>query len=490
MIRKKEGADKGLIDQRTPVPYHLVMQGQRQVLSQQQRLSLSPQLVQSIKLMAMPFADLRERILEEVEQNPALEVISDPFAHTRIPEYDASGPAQLPVSSGGGDEESDEHRDFIEGVLHREETLQEHLLSQLGECRLSPAVRSLAELIIQNLDHDGFHIAPLSELPGAQDGETLSKALETVRKLDPAGCATADFHESLLVQARSLKASHPNDELLDKTILILESHFETLEKGRPDALVKALKKKDAGIELDLDEAMEVFDLIRSLEPFPGRIFDHDGGSWVVPDVIVKKTEDDYSVVINEEEIPVIGLSPFFMEMEGDQAIQGEARDFARESIKEARWFMSTLQRRNLTILKLARALIVFQRDFFTHGPSRLAPLRMKDIADEIGLHEATVSRAANGKFLQCEWGIFEMKYFFSNQVGSSQKTPAGAYTSGRFSKQGVKEVVREIIESSAEPLSDQKIAEILASKGIQIARRTVAKYRGELTIKSSFERRV
>jgi RNA polymerase sigma-54 factor len=313
--------------------------------------------------------------------------------------------------------------------------------------------------------------------------------------LEPAGCATSGYHESLVVQARQL-ANGPlsADPLLSHTVDILENHFELLEKGRPDALVKALaKKNEAGFTLDLDEAEGVFEIIRSLDPFPGRVFDNEPESWVVPDVIVKKTEDDYSVVINEEEIPVVGIAPFFLELDGkDSGGAGDskgARDFAHESVKEAQWFIHTLSRRNLTILKLARALVVFQRDFFTHGPSRIAPLRMKDIAEEIGMHEATVSRAANGKYLQCEWGIFELKYFFSNQVGSS---PSGASpseaTGNRFSKQGVKETIREIIEGSKETLSDQKITEQLALRGINIARRTVAKYRGELTIGSSFDR--
>ncbi len=497
------------------------MQGQKQILVQQQRLNLSPQLVQSIKLMAMPFADLRDRIIEEAEKNPALEIVSDPFEASDpavAPDWTSSwsGPEQFSASSGGGDEESDEHRDFIEGTLHRSETLQEHLLSQLGELSLPEPVAALAALVIQNLDHDGFHVVPPADLPGAGDPSVLEAALETVRKLEPAGCGTADFHESLVVQAKLLtlryRPAH-QDPVLVHTIAILEHHFSLLEKGRADALVKALQKTpDAGFTVDLEEAEDIFELIRTLDPFPGRAYDTSPGSYIVPDVIVKKTEGEYSVVINDEEIPVLGISPFFMELEGGpagpdpgevdgsdaaggQPMPGEtkaARDFVRESVKEAQWFIHTISRRNLTILKLARALIVAQRDFFDEGPSHLAPLRMKDIAAEIGMHEATVSRAANGKYLQCEWGLFEIKYFFSNEV-STARTAGGhsgtaANATGRFSKQGVKEVIREIITEATETLSDQKITDLLAQRGITIARRTVAKYRTELTIKSSFER--
>ncbi len=493
------------------------MQGQKQVLVQQQRLNLSPQLVQSIKLMAMPFADLRDRIIEEAEKNPALEIVSDPFEASDpavAPDWTASwsGPEQFSASSGGGDEESDEHRDFIEGTLHRTETLQEHLLAQLGELSLPEPVAALAALVIQNLDRDGFHVVTPSELPGAGDLDVLEDALNIVRKLEPTGCGTEGFHESLIVQAKLLalryRPAH-QDPVLLHTIAILEHHFSVLEKGRAEALVKALQKTpEAGFTVDLEEAEEIFELIRTLDPFPGRAYDSSPGSFIVPDVIVKKTEGEYSVVVNDEEIPILGISPFFMELEcipsgeneipdfsRDSALPLEAksaRDFARESVKEAQWFIHSISRRNLTILKLARALIVAQRDFFDQGPSHLAPLRMKDAAAEIGMHEATVSRAANGKYLQCEWGLFEIKYFFSNEVSSARTpgrtTSTAANATGRFSKQGVKEVIRDIIAESTEPLSDQKIADLLAERGITLARRTVAKYRTELTIKSSFER--
>ncbi len=478
------------------------MQAQRQSLVQQQKLSLTPQLVQSIKLMGLPFAELRDRILEEVEKNPALEVVSDPmdgaeWAKQADNEARVSKEAEADWSSSadwreaaGGEEASDEHQDFIEGGLHRGETLQEHLLESLAETDAPARVRSLASLIIQNLDADGFHAAPPIDLPGADDPALLAEALDCVRGLDPVGCACVDFRESLAVQARLLAGARPleDDPLLAKTVFVLERHFDFLEKGRPDALVKAAQKSaDPDIAIDIDEAEGIFEIIRSLDPFPGRAYDRAPESWVAPDVIVRKTDGEFSVVINDEEIPVVGLSPFFMSLDaapGEEAPK-EARDFARESVKEAQWFIHTIERRNRTILKLARAILVFQREFFLHGPAKIAPLRMKDVAEEIGMHEATVSRAANGKYLQCEWGLFELKFFFSNQVGAS---PSGASSSENFSKQGVKEIVREIIEGASEPLSDQRISDILAARGVKIARRTVAKYRNELKLGSSFDR--
>lgn len=399
----------------------VTMQSQRLVLSQQQRLNLSPQLVQSIKLMAMPFADLREKILEEVEKNPALEIVSDPFESNSWSKREG-GTSITTYSSPGTDDESDSHRDFIEGALTRTETLQEHLLGQLGEITLDPDIHNLAKLIVQNLDSDGFHQVPPTELPSADDPSLLKSALAVVHRLDPVGCAVSDFHESLVVQAKLLRDRVPlgkTDLGLEITISILENHFEALEKGRPDTLIKALAKEpDIDFTLDNDSAEEVFDIIRMLDPFPGRVFDSTPQTYIAPDVFVQNGEEGFSVVINDEEVPVLGVSPFFLELnEANDA--GSARDFAREAIKEAQWFMGTIERRNLTILKLVRALVVFQREFFMHGPMHLLPLRMKDVAEEIGMHEATVSRAANGKYLQCEWGTFEMRYFFSNRVGAS-----------------------------------------------------------------------
>ncbi|ULQ59371.1 RNA polymerase factor sigma-54 [Brucepastera parasyntrophica] len=473
------------------------MQRQKQTLVQQQRLSLSPQLMQSIKLMAMPFADLRETIFEELEKNPALEVISDPF-ETSNRQMPAAPVKTLSLASKRGQEESDRHLDFIENALSRGETLQTHLLEQLGEMSVSGPLADFSALVIQNLDRDGFNIVPPEELPGAENKKLLEESVFLVQGMDPPGCATCGFQESLVVQARLLKQDTSSPRIIsiiDKTIYILENHFSLLEKARPEVLVKNFAKNSPpDFVITLAEAEEILTIIRSLDPFPGRIFDSAPDSYIVPDVFVKRTEEGFSIVINDEEIPVLGISPFFKKMENEKHAQGidaketsSERKFVRESVKEARWFIHTLERRNQTIRKVASAIVDFQQNFFLYGPSRLAPLRMKDVAEEIGMHEATVSRAANGKYLQCSWGIFEIRYFFSTQVGSPRSSGTSS-SAGQHSRQSVKEVIRQIIENSSEPLSDQKIADQLALRGIKIARRTVAKYRAELTIGSSYDR--
>jgi RNA polymerase sigma-54 factor len=267
------------------------------------------------------------------------------------------------------------------------------------------------------------------------------------------------------------------------------SCMELLEKGQ---IAKVAKK----IGCTGEHASYVFERLKELSPFPGRSFFAGTTRYVIPDVRVVKKDGEFAIIINEEEIPVLGISPFFMKVAGEKS-EGEenqhqnssrkkedkpVRDFARENIREARWFIKSINQRNLTLIKVTRAIIEFQRPFFTSGPKYLAPLTLKDIADAVSFHMATVSRTANGKYIQTEWGIFELRHFFSNSI-----TGTGSNRS-RFSKEGVKEIIKEIIESEQANLSDQTITELLAGRGITLARRTVAKYRSELDLGSSFDR--
>ena len=325
--------------------------------------------------------------------------------------------------------------------------------------------------------------------------EILEKAIKAVQKLDPIGCATSDFRESLAVQAEIYASFSKNPEeqrqynLLSR---ILREHFSCFEKGRTEVFIRNLKK-ESGIQISLEEGKSLLELLRTLTPFPGRAFPSgqtlgdftgDGAQYIVPDIFVKKEGEEFSIRINDEEIPVIGISPFFMKLGKDSGQGKQTRDFARESLQEARWFMNSLKKRNLTVMKVARVIVLFQKDFFNKGPKFLHPMKLKDVADETGLHEATVSRAASGKYLQCEWGIFELRYFFSGKAG----TPSSLNKDGGTSKQSAKEIIREIIENSPGKPTDREIMELLSQKGINIARRTVAKYRNELSIGSSFDR--
>jgi RNA polymerase sigma-54 factor len=458
------------------------VQLQRPSFIQEQRLRMSPQLYQSIKLMELPIVDLREYIEEEIERNPALEVLED---RTTVSLDEAVKPSkeeddyfELGSDPGftrrGGDEASDERRRFIEGALSRPETLQEHLLWQLQLEPFDGELRLICETLIQNLDEDGFHKEPVAllfrDLPGGPPSpERIAAGIKLVQSLDPAGTCTANYRESLYVQIGLLPDAPPGiEEALD--------YLELLERGRFPEAAKKLGRTE-------DEVRLFFSRIKELSPFPGRAFAPAEVRFVVPDVQVLKKEGGFVIRLNDEEIPVLGLNPFFMKIiEGPKKGGRAVRDFARENIKEARWFIQSVNQRNHTLLRVSRAILEFQRPFFVRGPKYLAPLTLRDIAKELGVHETTVSRTSNGKYMQTEWGIFELRHFFTNSI-------SGAGSGGsRYSKEGVKEIIRELIGGENRNFSDQAIADLLGQRGIPLARRTVAKYRKELDLGSSYTR--
>jgi len=455
---------------------------------------MTPQLYQSIKLMELPIMDLRTKIGEELERNPALEVLEDPFivsldAASNPPKEEKAeddyferaydpGFVSLGKSAAASDKLS-----FIEGTLTRAKTLQEHLLMQLALEPVSGDIRRICELLIQNLDEDGFHKEPVEILLKNEDPKTIEEAIKLVQGLDPSGTCTHDYMESLKVQIDLLPDA-------PRGIVKALSCLELFERGKIAEASKIIGCTET-------EGHHIFERLKELSPFPGRQFSSGETRFVVPDIQVIEKEGEFVIVLNEEEIPVLGINPFFMKIAEDgrrlhktegQKTEGHrtegrpGRDFARENIKEARWFINSINQRNHTLLKVSRAIVEFQRPFFTSGPKHLAPLTLKDIAQELGMHETTVSRTANGKYMQTEWGIFELRHFFTNSISG---TGSGG---SRFSKEGVKEMIREIIQSENKRLSDQDIVEHLETIGIHLARRTVAKYRNELNLGSSFDR--
>jgi RNA polymerase sigma-54 factor len=439
---------------------------------------MSPQLYQSIKLMALPIVDLREKIEEEIEKNPALEILEDRSTISldsalSSPRKEEDDYFEATSDSGfirrGGDEAAEEQHRFIEGALSRSETLQEHLLWQLRLEPVEPAVRETAELIIQNLNADGFHTEPVELLlkdrpPEDRSPEKIARTLSLVQSLDPQGCGCADYRESLLVQAGLLPdAPGGMAEAL--------AYLELLEKGSFREAARKLSRTE-------EEVRAIFERLRKLSPFPGRQFDSGDTRYVVPDIQIIRQDGEFVIILNDEEIPVLGINPFFMKLSDEKDGERAARDFVRENIKEARWFIHSINRRNHTLVRVTRAIVEFQRPFFAGGPKYLAPLTLRNIVHELGLNESTVSRIANGKYVQTEWGIFEIRHFFSSAVRGS----AGS------SKEGVKEIIREILSGENRRMADQEIAGELARRGVSLARRTVAKYRKELDLGSSYDR--
>jgi RNA polymerase sigma-54 factor len=465
------------------------MQFQKPVMRQEQRLKMSPQLYQAIKLLTLPLVDLRLKIQEEIEKNPALEIVED---HSTVSSDEDSFTKQKDdyskaddynifeeTSDSGyskyqGDEEDDSNRKFIEGAIARPESLQDHLLWQL---RLQPIPSSLfriGEILISNLDGNGFHIQPPENCIKLQELPFLEKVIPLIQKLDPVGCCTKDFKESLVVQIHN----HPHPVPLAEDVV--ERYFDLLEKGKYKEIANKLKIKENNIQ-------EIVEFLNELNPLPGKNYATVPPDYVVPDIMVKLKDGDFVIILNDEEIPVLGINPFFTDIAVDKKHKDEKNlnEFVSSSIKNARWFIKSIKRRNETLLKVCKAIIEFQRDFFRKGPKYLVPLTLKDIAEQVNVHEGTVSRITNGKYIQTEWGIFELKYFFSNSISGSGSRGS------RISKQSVKEQIREIVETEgkASHLSDKRIAELLLEKGIKIERRTVTKYRNELNIMSSYQRR-
>lgn len=455
-------------------------------MSLQQKLS--PLMLQKIDILALSADDLRDRIYEEAEKNPALEIKGDA--------------AYVSASSG------DAHQAFLESRPDFGASLQETLLSQLSELSLSDEERELGERVIQNLDKRGYFIEPCRNL--LQPDESVDKLIDIIAKiqqLDPAGVCCSGLQESLLLQAARL----PDAPQL--AIELLEKHFELLEVPRPPLIVRKLKElsgsdaaPSAVQDVTVGEVTEALAFIRQLDPYPARQFsDRTETVYASPDVIVRRAAEDeledgsepYIVELVKGFLPRLSVSPDFSELASQS---GELGKFARESVQAAENFMTAVEQRTSTVLKTARLIVSRQRAFFDEGPGNLVPLKMLDAAEELGVHEATVSRVVNGKYLRCTWGMFEFRSFFtaSVQAYTGSKKPE----SGDFSRDRVKLEIKKLLEeneerariaekSGAKPvkrLSDEKLASLLEERGMNISRRTVAKYRAELNIKSSFDR--
>ena len=450
---------------------------------------MNPQLLQSIQLMALPLQELKFKIQEELERNPALEVVDDKSEESfesnvdrNAEEYDYFENSSDPGRTLDRDA-SDRKQKFLEGALSRPESLHDHLMWQLRLHPLDEKHFEVGELLIQNLNDDGFHIEPPETLFEPEDHVLFPPIMQLIQTFEPVGTCTSDYKESLIVQTKIV----PNAP--EHTIEIVDQYLDLLEKGKLDDIARKLRTKAKDIE-------EILVYIKTLDPFPGRRYSIESPTYVIPDLQVLMKDGEFVLVLNDEEIPVLGINPFFSKLvqskNGSSApkkteranTEKQTRKFAQSTLKDAKWFIRSIHQRNQTLLKIAKAIVEFQRDFFYKGPKYLVPLTLKDIAEEVDVHETTVSRITTAKYIQTEWGIYELKFFFSNSI-------SGAGSRGsRYSKEGVKQIIKELIENdiSQKRLSDQKISDVLKKQGIHLARRTVAKYRNELDIDSSYNR--
>lgn len=453
-----------------------MQQGLGLQIAAKQQLKISTQLVATMETLAASNEELREKIKKEAESNPVIKVIE------RTPSYSEFSDRYI-ASSGKRDDYSDtepydpddSRHNWIEGMVSGGESLEEHLLKQLGEIDTDDRTREAAEIIITALDKNGFLPAsPLMILP-EKLWDRQEDALAIIQAMDPAGVGASDWRESLILQAKDKGLKGKELKIFSELVL---DCLDNLRQGKTAAIAKQLRT-------DEEEILALSDFLKTLTPFPGREYSSEWDQYITPDISIKKEGEVLRLRINSDALPSVELDPEYTEMLSELKKDGDNKDasrFLKEKISSAESLIAQLEARTTALEKLGAMLMDKQKDFFLYGPLHLKGLTMKEAAEIIGVHEATVSRIANSKYIDTDWGIYPIRSLFSNTVESADGQ--------NISKNAVKEMIRKIISENetGKPLSDQKISDILKERGITAARRTVSKYRKELNIDSSFER--
>lgn len=480
---------------------------QKLALKMSQKLIMTPSLQQAIKLLQLNKLELVEEVTHELVENPVLEEGTEITVTEREAkdQDNAAGQDASVAQDGasgegdGADKLDDDYLDAFyqnyldstyeprapmedielpsfEATLTRPPTLTDHLTWQLEASPIDGRLREIAEAIIGNLNDDGYLGATSEELQGMgpYSAAEVERALAVVRELDPAGVAATDLRDCLLLQLRHLDLTSSVAEE------IVRNQFDLLQNHKYEQLSQQLK-------CTMRELSAAVEVIRHLDPSPGLRYNMRRSQYVTPEVFVAKSEHgEYKVILNDDGMPRLRISSVYRRMLDRQnpTADKEARTYIREKVRAAHRFIKSLDERQRTIFKVATSIVKYEKDFLDHGIDHMRPLILRDVAEDIGMHESTVSRVVNNKYMHTPRGIFELRYFFHAAV-------PGAEGEG-ISSLKVKEKIREMVavEDDRNPLSDALIVERLSREhGIRIARRTVAKYRGELKIPSSNDRR-
>ncbi len=467
-------------------------------LHQVQRLSLqqilAPQLQQSLHLLQVSSLELQSLVAEELQQNPMLEELpkdetprievetpSDAAANTPDAKDELDFKQEFEVLSKLDDEwreyfsqtsvhrshssEQEEQRQHFFDSITEQQSLQQHLLEQLNFATLSPEQRKVTELLIGNISDDGYLLTPVEEISVSSGVplDQLQTALELVQSFHPVGVGARNLQECLLLQ---LKRMGRADSVEAR---VVTDHLEDLGRKRYPEISRTTG-------LSVQEVQELANFIATLEPKPGRMFSTEQHQYVSADVVVQRVNGEYVVILNNEQIPHLRISNTYKELMADPKKFAEAKDYIRDKVRAGKFLIKSIHQRQQTIGNIAKVIVERQREFLDKGISHLKPLTMAQVAEVVGVHETTVSRAVANKYMQTPQGLFEMKFFF---------TPGFTTDSGAaMSNTSVKDEIDKLIEREdpSKPLSDQEIVAILKEKGIPIARRTVAKYRSELNI--------
>ena len=462
-----------------------------QNMSQQQRLS--PQLQQSLAILQAQVGELRQMIGQEMAQNPVLEaeerdtsadeerqeaeLEDDDFTaeFEKLSQMDEEWRTYLQQSNsthGPRTSEEEERRQFLFDSLAAPVSLQDHLMQQLALVECAPEIRTLVELLIGGLDERGFLSATVAEM-SLQQGiplADLEAAKEIVQSFDPPGVGAEDLRECLLIQLKRTGRGHSLESR------IISQYLDDLAKHRFPHIARRL-----GVEPgDITRAAEV---IGTLNPRPAGTFTAAPQQYIVPDVYVERTGGKFAIAMEDGQLPRLRISNLYKDIMTNPRGNQEARDYIREKIRSGKFLIRSIQQREQTIRRIAEEIVAHQQDFFLDGPTGLKPLIMSQVANVVGVHETTVSRAIAGKYMATPHGVFEMRYFFTSGLA----TEDGEQLSNTSVKATLAELIRQ--ENSAEPLSDDDLAKQLNERGIRIARRTVAKYREALSILPSHQRK-
>lgn len=462
-----------------------------------QQLRMTPQLQQAIKLLQLSRLELENQVRTELVENPVLEEIqetveddaarkerqasedtltsspadSDPRTQDEFEwENYADSAYKPPQSFSGGNEEIMNY----ENVITATQTLHDHLVWQANLAGFNDEEENLVQILISYIDDDGYIKTPIETIAEDEgvDAKELEEMLPFVHEFDPPGVGARDLVECLIVQAQHL------EEDTHQLVHLIKNHLKDLEKKNYANIAKVMG-------LEMEEVVELCKIIFSMDPKPGRIFVSQDTHFVTPDVYVYKVGEEYVVALNEDGLPRLKVSNLYRNLlkGGDSPSSAQTQDYIQDKLRSALWLIKSIHQRQRTIYKVTESIVKHQESFFEKGPAFIKPMILRDIAADIGMHESTVSRVTTNKYVHTPRGIFELKYFFNSGIS---KTDGDSLAS-----ESVKLKIKELVEKEdlKNPLSDQKLVELLKKDGIQIARRTVAKYRDVLQILPSSKRK-
>ena len=445
-----------------------------------QQLVLTPQLQQAIKLLQLSQMELIEAIEEELKENPILEVEEERQVDEAADQKNADQKKEelaewLERYSSSEDYAPPEEREAFdyENVVKKVGDLRDYLRWQIGCSDFGRDERVWAEWIIESIDDNGYLAVPLEEISQVSGVavESLEAVLKKIHALDPPGIAARDLRECILIQYRD---RGEKDIIFED---LIANHFDLFKKMG----IKDIARKSG---YSVEQVKAVFEKMKTFDPKPARNYENEQTIYVTPDVYVVKTEDGFEVVLNDDGMPELRMNGYYLDLLVDQKVNLDAKDYVKKKIKQAEWFIKSLQQRQKTLYLVAKSIVDFQKEFFDGGVRCLKPLILKDVAGYIGVHESTVSRITTNKYMSTPFGVFEMKFFFTTGVGGENGESISA--------NAVMDCISEIIqgEDRENPLKDEEIVSLLKEKhSVRIARRTIAKYRELLHISSSRERR-